>query len=212
MLSFFLSFLLCSRFVSIGFVHMICSHINLLFDSFYVPSVVPADTQWLKGDVVQVDTAPLTGEPIPRKYPGDHGDIILSGTTVVAGECYGRVMRTGSNTEIGQAQADVLKDKTVRIVSVFQKKIMTVVQVLVSTSLVIVLAVLLVEGLKYDGFADSESVQKTILDAVSCLSSPLNFSRPMYLTSDVSSFIYPYQLACNHDCIYTDCSSTSPPS
>ena len=130
-------------------------------------SVVPADTQWLKGDTVQVDTAPLTGEPIPRKYPGEHGDVILSGTTVVAGECYGRVLRTGSNTEIGKAQADVLKDKTVRIVSVFQKKIMTVVQVLVTASLAIVLAVLLVEGLKYDGFADQESIQKTILDAVS---------------------------------------------
>ena len=128
-------------------------------------SVVPADTQWIKGDKVSVDTAALTGEPIPRKYPGEHGDIILSGTTVVAGECYGRVLKTGTNTEIGQAQADVLADKTVSIVSVFQKKIMTVVQVLVSASLVLVVAVLLVEGIKYNGF--DTNWKQTILDAVS---------------------------------------------
>ena len=132
---------------------------------FHSHSVVPADTQWIKGDKISVDTAALTGEPIPRKYPGEHGDIILSGTTVVAGECYGRVLKTGTNTEIGQAQADVLADKTVSIVSVFQKKIMTVVQVLVSASLVLVIAVLLVEGIKYNGF--DTNWKQTILDAVS---------------------------------------------
>jgi H+-transporting ATPase len=129
-------------------------------------TVVPADIQWIKGDTVSVDTASLTGEPIPRKYPGQHGDVILSGTTIMAGECYGRVLRTGTNTEIGQAQADVLKDKTVRVVSVFQKKIMLVVQVLVTSSLLLVIAVLLVEGFVYDGFKDS--TMTTLLDAVSC--------------------------------------------
>ena len=104
-------------------------------------TVVPADIQWIKGDTVSVDTAPLTGEPIPRKYPGQHGDVILvSGTTIMAGECYGCVIRMGTNTEIGQAQADVLRDKTVRVVSVFQKM-----QVLVTSSLLLVIAVLLVE-------------------------------------------------------------------
>jgi len=129
-------------------------------------TVVPADIQWIKGDTVSVDTAPLTGEPIPRKYPGQHGDVILSGTTIMAGECYGRVLRTGTNTEIGQAQADVLKDKTVRVVSIFQKKIMLVVQVLVTSTLLLVIAVLLVEGFVYDGFKDS--TMTTILGAVSC--------------------------------------------
>ena len=142
------------------------SHLSFtLIHIFHSHSVVPADTQWIKGDKISVDTAALTGEPIPRKYPGEHGDIILSGTTVVAGECYGRVLKTGTNTEIGQAQADVLADKTVSIVSVFQKKIMTVVQVLVSASLVLVIAVLLVEGIKYNGF--DTNWKQTILDAVS---------------------------------------------
>ena len=68
--------------------------------------IVPADIKWLKGDSIQVDTAAMTGEPIPRKYPSsEYGDTILSGTTVVAGECYGIVAETGENTEIGKAQA-----------------------------------------------------------------------------------------------------------
>jgi H+-transporting ATPase len=128
-------------------------------------TIVPADTQWIKGDKVSVDTAPLTGEPIPRKYPGEHGDVILSGTTVVAGECYGRVLRTGADTEIGNAQKDVMADKTVTVTSVFQKKIMLVVQVLVSACFALVIAVLLVEGLYYDGFSTDAS--QVILDAVS---------------------------------------------
>ena len=43
---------------------------------------------------------------------------MLSGTTVVAGECYAQVVRIGMATEIGQAQADILADKTVRVVRI----------------------------------------------------------------------------------------------
>lgn len=131
--------------------------------------VVPAETQWIKGDKVSVDTAALTGEPLPRKYPGEHGDMILAGTTIVAGECYGRVIRTGDNTEIGKAQADVLKDKTVSVTSVFQQKIMTVVKVLVTVSFALVLAVFLVSGIKYGGFDSNKGVtlRTSILDSVS---------------------------------------------
>jgi H+-transporting ATPase len=68
-------------------------------------TVVPADVKFIKGDIMQIDTAALTGEPLPRKYPSDeYGDVILSGTTVVAGECYGIVYLTGTNTEIGQVK------------------------------------------------------------------------------------------------------------
>ena len=49
-------------------------------------NMVPADVKWLRGDVMSLDTAALTGEPIPRKYPGEHGDVMLSGTTCKAGE------------------------------------------------------------------------------------------------------------------------------
>ena len=73
--------------------------------------VVPADVKWLRGDKMTIDTAALTGEPIPRKCPSpDYRAVMLSGTTIRAGECCGQVILTETNTEIGQAQADVLKD------------------------------------------------------------------------------------------------------
>jgi magnesium-transporting ATPase (P-type) len=77
---------------------------------------------------------------------------MLSGTTVRAGECYGQVIATGTNTEIGQAQADVMKDKSVKVESVFYRKIMMVVQAVILVSLFLVIAVLLVDGLYYGGF------------------------------------------------------------
>jgi H+-transporting ATPase len=141
---------------------------------------VPADTKWIRGDTMQIDTAALTGEPLPRKYPSaDHGDVILSGTTVVGGECYGQVLKTGTNTEIGQAQADVMKDKSIRVVSVFQHKIMIVVQILVSGCLMMVLAVLLVEGFYWQGFQNDAS--KTILDALSILIASIPIALPLVL-------------------------------
>ena len=142
-------------------------------------TIVPADTKWIKGDTVSVDTAPLTGEPIPRKYPGEHGDVILSGTTVVGGECYGQVVRTGEDTEIGNAQKEIMADKTVAVVSVFQKKIMLVVQILVSACFAMVIAVLLVEGLAYNGF--TTNVSQTILDALVILIASIPIALPLVL-------------------------------
>ncbi|KAL7456360.1 hypothetical protein ACHAWC_007900 [Mediolabrus comicus] len=142
-------------------------------------TIVPADTKWIKGDTVSVDTAPLTGEPIPRKYPGEHGDVILSGTTVVAGECYGQVVRTGEDTEIGNAQKEIMADKTVTVVSVFQKKIMLVVQILVSACFAMVIAVLLVQGLAYKGF--TTNVPQTILDALVILIASIPIALPLVL-------------------------------
>ena len=109
-------------------------------------TIIPADIKWLRGDEMSIDTAALTGEPIPRKYPSEeYGDVLQSGTTVKAGECYGQVTATGTNTEIGQAQADVMKDKAVKVESVFYQKIMFVVQAVILVSLFIVIAVLLGE-------------------------------------------------------------------
>lgn len=94
---------------------------------------------------MSIDTAALTGEPIPRKYPGENGDVMLCGTTCRAGECYGQCVAVGTHTEMGQAQADVFADKSTYVVSVFQAKIMTIVQVTVSCSLCLVIAVLVFE-------------------------------------------------------------------
>eukprot|EP00934_Nitzschia_sp_Nitz4_P000544 Nitzschia sp. Nitz4//scaffold74_size92883//75836//78832//NITZ4_004832-RA/size92883-augustus-gene-0.8-mRNA-1//1//CDS//3329557622//544//frame0 len=143
-------------------------------------TVVPADTKWRSGDKLKIDTAALTGEPLPRTYPsGEYGDLIFSGTTVVAGEAYGEVVATGTMTEIGKAQADILKDKSVHVVSVFQKKIMTVVQVLVSACMCIVLAVFLVSGTVYDGFAGD--TKDTVLRALSILIASIPVALPLVL-------------------------------
>jgi len=70
---------------------------------------IPADIEWLEGDILSIDTAALTGEPLPRKYPSDqYGKLILCGSTVKAGEAYGIVRKTGTNTEIGAGQADIM--------------------------------------------------------------------------------------------------------
>lgn len=103
----------------------------------------------------------------------------MSGSTVVGGECYGVVLHTGANTEIGRAQADVLQDKSVRVVSVFQKKIMTIVQIVVACSVSFVVAVLLVMGITYEGFEDN--VQNTILAALSILIASIPVALPLVL-------------------------------
>jgi magnesium-transporting ATPase (P-type) len=65
------------------------------------------------------------------------------------------------------------------IVSVFQKKIMTVVQALVTVSLLVVVAVLLVEGFVYGGF--DNDVKVTILDALSILIASIPIALPLVL-------------------------------
>ena len=67
---------------------------------------VPADVIHRVGDVLSVDTAALTGEPIPRKYPGEHGVRVMMGCTVCEGEAYCQVVATGVNTETGRASKD----------------------------------------------------------------------------------------------------------
>eukprot|EP00977_Amphora_coffeiformis_P012446 scaffold3077_cov162-Amphora_coffeaeformis.AAC.5 len=143
-------------------------------------TIVPADVKWIKGDRMSIDTAALTGEPVPRKYPSnEYGDEIYSGTTVVAGECKARVLRTGVHTEIGQAQSNVMKDKAVRVISVFQQKVMRVVQALVASCLMVVLAVLFVEGYVYDGFQTDK--KKTLLDALSIMIASMPVALPLVL-------------------------------
>lgn len=143
-------------------------------------NMVPADVNWLSGDRLKIDTAALTGEPIPRTYPStEYGNSIFCGTTVVSGEAYCQVTAIGTSTEIGKAQADVLQDKTVRVVSVFQTKIMTIIQVLVSCCFAVVLAVLLVQGFVYKGF--DFNIKQPILDALSILIASIPVALPLVL-------------------------------
>ena len=75
-------------------------------------NAIPADVEWLEGDTIKVDTAALTGEPIPWSVPrkdkeGEPGSgkKILSGCTLMQGECMCMVLTTGLQTETGQAAA-----------------------------------------------------------------------------------------------------------
>eukprot|EP01035_Chromulina_nebulosa_P028325 gene28325-37380_t len=107
----------------------------------------PADIEWLDGDVLSVDTAPLTGEPNPRKYPSpQHGNIILCGTIIRAGEAYGVVRKTGINTEIGSANAEVMKDKSLVKVSVFEEGVLNVVKTIIVLTLIDVFITFIIQG------------------------------------------------------------------
>ena len=114
---------------------------------------VPADVRWLKGDKMKIDTAALTGEPLPRTYPShNHGSDILAGTTVCEGEAYCQVLLTGENTETGRASKDVFEDKSKKIISLFEKRIMTTVYIVIAASFCIVLVEFLIQGVVRNRF------------------------------------------------------------
>ena len=128
---------------------------------------VPADIDWVEGDILAVNTAALTGEPLPRKYPSDdHGTLILCGCTIQAGEAYGIVRKTGINTEIGAANSDIMKDKTETKVSVFERKVLLTVQVIIMVSLLDILVIFVEQGFAQHQF--NKSGVKTLL--LTCLS------------------------------------------
>lgn len=144
-------------------------------------TTIPADVVWLHGDTdLRLDTAPLTGETSPRKYPSQqYGKEMLSGMTVLSGECYAQVIRTGLQTEMGKAHAQVLKQKSIRVTSVFQQKVMRVVQFLLLYCLIVVIIVFVVQGVVYDGF--KENMKETILDSLSILISAIPVALPLVI-------------------------------
>lgn len=144
-------------------------------------NMVPADVKWIRGDVMSIDTAAMTGEPLPRKYPGEHGDVMLSGTTCKAGECYGQVIAVGTNTEMGKAQADVMGDKQVRVVSAFQKKIDIILYATISFSLLWTVAVLLVLGFGYGWFKAGQS-REAVLQLISITVAAIPIALPLVMT------------------------------
>ena len=106
-------------------------------------NIVPADCEFLEGDEMLVDTAALTGEPIPRKVPrpdrpeepSGAGRMLLSGCIVKQGEGHCEVKLTGLNTEIGQA-AGLVAEASGHQASMFERKIMQVVHAVILLSLV----------------------------------------------------------------------------
>merc|ERR1719316_154963 len=105
-------------------------------------NVVPADCEFLEGDQMLVDTAALTGEPIPRKVPRPDrdgeapgaGKKLLSGCIVKQGEGHCEVEKTGLQTEIGMA-AQLVQEASGHSTGVFEQKIMQVVRAVILVAL-----------------------------------------------------------------------------
>ncbi|KAH8070314.1 hypothetical protein JL721_5077 [Aureococcus anophagefferens] len=105
---------------------------------------IPADVDYLSGDAMSVDTAALTGEPFPRKCPDAKGDRrSMAGCTVVAGNTYCLVQRTGIFTEMGSATM-LIQQSTKPTVSVFERSIIEVCELVMSVALLFLIAVFVV--------------------------------------------------------------------
>lgn len=116
---------------------------------------VPADAIWRHGDTVKVDTASLTGEPIPWSVPRpdkpgepDSGKRMLGGFTIVQGECTCEIEYTGLNTEIGKAASAILETSGSHM-SYFESRIMTIVNIIISVTLTLAVVVFIVVMVKY---------------------------------------------------------------
>jgi H+-transporting ATPase len=141
---------------------------------------LPADVEWLEGDVLSIDTAALTGEPLPRKYPSEqYGNNILCGCTVKAGEAYCIVRHTGINTEVGSSSADIMKDKATTKVSVFEERVLFAVKVIIILSLIDVAVIFLVQGFLRDEF--SNDVKELLLTCLSIIIAAVPVALPLVL-------------------------------
>eukprot|EP00933_Yihiella_yeosuensis_P034266 TRINITY_DN27776_c0_g1_i1.p1 TRINITY_DN27776_c0_g1~~TRINITY_DN27776_c0_g1_i1.p1 ORF type:complete len:979 (-),score=190.37 TRINITY_DN27776_c0_g1_i1:225-3161(-) len=163
-------------------------------------ALTPADVEWLEGDVLSIDTAALTGEPLPRKYPcEEYGKLILSGTTVKSGEAYAIVRATGINTEIGQGQADIMADRATASVSVFEQRVMVVVNIIISLAVLDAICIVLVQGVVRGGF--DVDFKATLLTALSILIAAVPIALPLVL--QVTMAIGAYHMATDHSAVVT---------
>lgn len=163
-------------------------------------ALTPADVEWLEGDQLSIDTAALTGEPIPRKYPcEEYGKDILSGCTVKQGEAYCVVRATGIHTEIGQGQADIMADRATASVSVFEQRVMVVVNIIIAIAVVDAICLVVVQGFVRNGFKKDE--KKTLLTALSILIAAIPIALPLVL--QVTMAIGAYRMATRHHAIVT---------
>lgn len=158
---------------------------------------VPADSIWISGDSIKLDTAALTGEPIPLTVPRyekskhgaasveekgdddslDNGRRMLAGCVVVQGECQVMVVTTGVRTEIGQAAAMVAESKAgPRPCGLFETKIMMIVKMLIVTSLLATAVVFFVQLL-----VRGESFNHVLLVSLSLVIGAVPIALPLVL-------------------------------
>lgn len=144
-------------------------------------AAVPADIEWLEGDVLSVDTAALTGEPIPRKYPCDqYGKLILAGTTIRAGEAYGIVRKTGIDTEIGSASHAVSQDKSMHKISLFEQRVLLAVKIIIALTLIDVLIIFLIQGIYKKEFTP-DGIRELLLTCLSIIVASIPIALPIVI-------------------------------
>lgn len=169
-------------------------------------SAVPADVDWLEGDVLQVDTAALTGEAQPRKYPSEiYGKRILAGSTIQAGEAYCLVRQTGGHTEIGGSQEAIMHDKAASHKSLFESRVLTIVSFIIGISLVIVLTILLVQGIARKKFRSGSSARNLITTIASILVASVPVALPLVL--QVTMALGAGSMATEHNAVVTSLSA-----
>lgn len=148
---------------------------------------VPADINWFKGDQLSIDTAAMTGEGIPRKYPSDaYGCKIECGTTVASGEAYGIVVAIGTKTEMGAATAGILQDKAQgHVPSVFEDSVMRAVKLIIVVSLIICIIIFCQQGVVNDEFTKA-LYKKDLLSALSIIIAAIPIALPIVLNVTMS--------------------------
>jgi H+-transporting ATPase len=162
---------------------------------------VPADIEWIEGDVLSVDTAALTGEPLPRKYPcEEHGTLILAACTIRAGEAYGVVRKTGIHTEIGSTNADIMQDKTEQKVSVFESRVLLAVKIIILVSLIDVMVIFMVQGIGRGEFTKS-GYKQLLLTCLSIVIAAIPVALPIVL--QVTMALGASKMATEFHCVVT---------
>mmetsp|Transcript_17160 Transcript_17160/g.36864 ORF Transcript_17160/g.36864 Transcript_17160/m.36864 type:complete len:1000 (+) Transcript_17160:91-3090(+) len=147
-------------------------------------NVVPADCEWLEGDPMLVDTAALTGEPIPRKVPRPEregepegaGRQMLSGCIIKQGEGHCLVKETGLRTEIGQA-AGMVQEASGHSMGVFETKIMQVVRAVILVALVDALVVLYISR----RFHPEEKLSQSLLNVLALVIGAVPIALPLVM-------------------------------
>jgi H+-transporting ATPase len=143
---------------------------------------VPADCVWVEGDIIKVDTAPLTGEPLPWSVPraDKHGEpgsgkVMWAGMTVVQGEAFCKVTHTGLKTEIGKAAELVMANSGVQQ-GYFEKRIMQVVQGVIFLTIATTVVVFCVSV-----FVRNEKVSDTLVMCLSLIIGAVPIALPLVI-------------------------------
>jgi H+-transporting ATPase len=100
---------------------------------------------------------------------------------VRSGEAYGIVRKTGTNTEIGGAQLDILKDKAETKVSVFEERVLYTVKIIIMISLADVMLIFLIQGLGPPRQFDGDGIKNDLLTCLSIIIASIPIALPLVL-------------------------------